>query len=311
MTNKNGVTAKIMEFGALLVSLEVPDRDGKLANITVGYDSFQNYSRGTVRGATVGRYANRISNAKFTLDGIEYKIAANAGIHHIHGGRDKSFNKVLWEGEEFQNNDEVGVKFIYLSKDGDEGFPGNLKCAVTYTLTNNDEMKIHYEAITDKPTVVNMTNHSYFNLAGPDSKSVMDHEIFINADNYTPAGDSLIPTGEIASVKGTPLDFTRPMAIGSRIAELKPMRGYDHNYVINDWDNSLKLAARVNEPGTGRVMEVLTTEPGVQFYTSRGEAYCLETEHYPDSPNKPQFPSVVLRPGEIYRSTTVFKFSTK
>lgn len=326
LTNKNGLRANVIDYGAILVSLEVPDRKGKLADVTLGFDELDSYiERNPMFGSTVGRYANRIANAKFTLDGVEYKLTANSGKNHIHGGGKKRFDKVIWKGKEFQNDEGAGVKFSYLSKDGDEGFPGNLNCTVIYTLTDNDELKISYEATTDKPTIVNMTNHSYFNLAGAGNGDVLGHEVMINADNYTPAGEGLIPTGEIHSVKGTPLDFTQPKTIGARIDQLTQTRGYDHNYVINNWDGSLRLAARVYEPTTGRVMEVYTTEPGVQFYTANGlkdvkgragkvynkhHGFCLETEHYPDSPNKPNFPSVVLRPGQTYRSETIYKFST-
>jgi len=330
LTNKNALRARVMDYGAILVSLEVPDRRGKLADITLGFDELDSYiERNPMFGSTVGRYANRIANAKFSLDGVEYKLTANAGKNHIHGGREKRFDKVMWKGQEFFNKEEVGVRFTYLSKDGDEGFPGNLNCSVTYTLTNNDELKISYEATTDKPTIVNLTNHSYLNLAGAGSGDVLDHQILINADRYTPAGEGLIPTGEIRSVKGTPLDFTKPKTIGARINQLTQTRGYDHNYVINPppaGDGSLKLAARVYEPTSGRVMEVYTTEPGMQFYTANGlrdvkgkggkiyqrhHGFCLETEHFPDSPNKDNFPSVVLRPGDTYRSETIFKFSTR
>ena len=335
LTNKNGLRARIMDYGAILVALEVPDRQGKLADVTLGFDELDSYiERNPMFGTTVGRYANRIANAKFTLDGVEYKLTANSGKNHIHGGGKKRFDKVIWKGQacpersrrEFQNEQSAGVKFSYLSKDGDEGFPGNLNCTVTYNLTNNNELKISYQATTDKPTIVNMTNHSYFNLAGAGSGDVLGHEVMINADHYTPAGEGLIPTGEIRSVKGTPLDFTQPKTIGARIEELTQTRGYDHNFVINNWDGSLRLAARVYEPTAGRVMEVYTTEPGVQFYTANGlkdvkgragkvynkhYGFCLETQHYPDSPNKPNFPSVVLRPGQTYRTETVFKFSTR
>jgi len=327
LTNKNGLRARIMDYGAILVSLEVPDRHGRLADIALGFDEQDPYiKRNPMFGATVGRYANRIANAKFTLDGVEYKLTANAGKNHIHGGRKKRFDKVMWKGQGFQNDEEMGVKFTYLSKDGDEGYPGNLNCTVTYTLTNNDELKISYEAITDKPTIVNLTNHSYFNLAGAGNGDVLGHQILINADRYTPTGKGLIPTGEIRSVKGTPLDFTQPNTIGSRIDQLTEPRGYDHNYVLNNWDGSPALAARVYEPTSGRVMEVYTTEPGMQFYTANGMrevkgksgkvyqkhyGFCLETQHFPDSPNKPNFPSVVLRPGETCNTVTVFKFSTR
>lgn len=327
LTNANGLRARVIDYGAILVSLEVPDRDGKLADIALGFDDLDSYvKRNPLFGATVGRYANRISNARFTLDGVEYKLTANAGRNHIHGGGKKRFDKVVWRGRTSQNKEGVCVQFTHLSKDGEEGFPGNLDCIVTYTLTDKNELKISYKAMTDKPTIINLTNHSYFNLAGAGNGDVRGHEIMINANLYTPAGEGLIPTGEIHSVKNTPLDFTEPKTIGSRIDQLKETRGYDHNYVLNKSNSPLDLASRVYEPTSGRIMEVYTTEPGMQFYTANGMrglkgkggkvyqrhyGFCLETQHFPDSPNKPHFPSTVLRPGREYNSITIFKFSTK
>jgi len=327
LINANGLRAAVMDYGAILVNLEVPDRNGKLADINLGFDDFDPYiKRNPMFGAVVGRYANRIENARFVIDGVEYKITPNAGKDHIHGGNEKRFDRVMWKGEGFRNDDGAGVRLTYLSKDGDEGFPGNLNCTVTYTLTNKNELKINYQATTDKPTVVNMTNHGYFNLAGAGSGDVLGHEMMINAGFYTPGDKALIPTGEILSVKGTPLDFTEPKTIGARIEQLSETRGYDHNYVLKNSDGLLTLAARVYEPGSGRIMEVYTTQPGVQFYTANGMkniqgkagkvyqnhyGFCLETQHFPDSPNKPHFPSTVLRPGEKYDTTTVFKFSTE
>ncbi len=327
LKNTRGLRAKVIDYGAILVSLEVPDRDGKMADIVLGFDDLDSYiKRNPLFGAVVGRYANRIAGAAFTLDGVEYKITANSGKNHIHGGSTKRFDKVMWKGRTFKNNDEAGVRLIYLSADGDEGFPGNLDCTVTYVITKDNELKIRYEATTDKPTIVNLTNHSYFNLAGAGAGDVLNHQIMINADYYTPSDQALIPTGEIHSVKDTPLDFTEPKTIGARIAELTQTRGYDHNYVLKNAGGSLVLAAHVYEPRSGRVMEVRTTEPGMQFYTANGMkglkgksgkvyenhyGFCLETEHYPDSPNKPHFPSVVLRPGEKYNTMTVFAFSTR
>ena len=327
LVNANGLRATVMDYGAILVALEVPNRNGKLADINLGFDDLDSYvKRNPLFGAVVGRYANRVENASFTIDGVEYKITPNAGKNHIHGGNKKGFDKVMWKGEGFQNDEGAGVRFAYLSRDGDEGFPGNLNCTVTYTLRNKNELKINYRATTDKSTVVNLTNHSYFNLAGAGNGDVLGHQMMINADFYTPGDKALIPTGEILSIKGTPLDFTEPKTIGSRIEQLTETRGYDHNYVLKNSDGSLTLAARVYEPGSGRIMEVYTTAPGVQLYTAngmrdvRGKAgkvyqryygYCLETEHFPDSPNKPHFPSPVLRPGEKYDTTTVFKFLTK
>jgi aldose 1-epimerase len=327
LTNSKGMSAGIINYGAILVSLDVPDRDSNLADVVLGFDDLESYiKRNPLFGAVVGRYANRIANASFTIDGTEYKITANAGKNHIHGGRNKRFDKVLWEGSPFSGDEEVGVRFSYLSKDGDEGFPGNLKCIVTYTLTNKNELKINYEATTDKPTIVNLTNHSYFNLAGAGNGDVLDHEMLINADYYTPSDKELIPTGEIHRVKETPLDFTSSKTIGERINLLTQTRGYDHNYVLKNSGGDLILAAKVYEPDSGRIMEVYTTEPGMQFYTANGMrgvkgkggkiynrhyGFCLETQHFPDSPNKPHFPSVVLRPGGKFNTMTVFKFSTR
>jgi len=327
MVNSNGLRATVMDYGAILVNLEVPDRNGKLADINLGFDELGPYiKRSPMFGSVVGRYANRIENARFTIDGVEYKITQNAGKNHIHGGNQKRFDKVMWKGEGLQTDEGPSVRFTYLSKDGDEGFSGNLNCTVTYMLTNKNELKINYRATTDKPTVINMTNHSYFNLAGAGNGDVLGHEIMINADFYTPGDEALIPTGEILSVKGTPLDFTEPKTIGARIEQLTATRGYDHNYVLKNADGSLTLAARVYEPTSGRIMEVYTTQPGVQFYTANGMrnvqgkagkvyqnhyGFCLETQHFPDSPNKPHFPSTVLRPGEKYDTTTIFKFSIK
>jgi len=344
LTNRNGLKARITNYGAILVSMEVPDRKGVLADVTLGYDNLEQYiKRGAFFGATVGRYANRIGGAKFTLYGVEYKLAANNGPNHIHGGR-KGFDKVVWKLEEIKaQGNEAFVRLSYLSKDGEEGYPGNLACKVTYILTNDNELKISYQAQTDKTTIVNLTNHSYWNLAGQGSGDVLGHELMLNADRYTVFGEGLIPTGEIRSVKDSPLDFTKPMTIGARIKQVG--NGYDHNYVLNsareikDSGSSasavslshglnggkLALCARVYEPNSGRVMEVHTTEPGVQLYTANfldvigkgGKPYkkhygfCLETQHFPDSPNKPHFPPVVLKPGEKFTSLTVHKFYTK
>ncbi len=327
LTNASGLRAGVIEYGAILVSLEVPDRQGKTEDIALGFDDLESYiKRNPLFGATVGRYANRIANASFTLDGTEYKLTANAGKNHIHGGGNKRFDRVVWKGQPFQNDQGAGVRLTHLSRDGEEGYPGNLDCTVTYTLTNKNELEISYKATTDKPTIINLTNHSYFNLAGAGNGDVLGHEIMINADQYTPAGEGLIPTGEISGVKGTPLDFTEPRMIGSRISQLVETRGYDHNYVLTKSNGPLSLAARVYEPTSGRVMEAYTTEPGMQFYTANGMrdlkgkggkvynrhyGFCLETQHFPDSPNKPHFPSVVLHPGETYDTVTIFRFSTR
>jgi aldose 1-epimerase len=324
LTNDNGVKVCITNYGGIVTSLEVPDRDGKSADVVLGFDSLDEYVKSSPYfGALVGRYANRITKGKFKLEGVEYTLAKNTGENHLHGGI-KGFDKVVWNAEEMKSKDGVGLKLTYLSKDGEEGYPGNLSCNVVYTLTDNDELKISYEAETDKTTIVNLTHHSYFNLAGHNSGDVLGHELMLNADNFTPVDDSLIPTGEIKTVKGTPMDFTRLRAVGSRIAEVKG--GYDHSYILKRNNKGLSLAGRLYEPNSGRVMEVFTTEPAMQFYSGNfldglkgkeGAVYnkhnglCLETQHYPDSPNKPQFPSTILKQGEKYTQLTVYKFSTR
>jgi aldose 1-epimerase len=318
-----------MLYGGVVVSLRVPDRRGNLGDVVLGYDQLDRYlKKGAYFGALIGRYGNRIGNGRFSLDGQEYKLAQNNGENHLHGGL-VGFDKVLWNRTESPTDDVFGLKLTYLSKDREEGYPGNLSVTVIYTLTNKDELKLSYSAMTDKPTVVNLTNHSFFNLAG--SGSNLGHEIMINADRFTPVVKGLIPTGELRDVKGTPMDFSTATAIGARIDEdyeqLTLAGGYDHNYALNKRDSELSLAARVSEPSTGRVMEVYTTEPGMQFYSGnfldgsitgkggrvyeRRSAFCLETQHFPDSPNKPGFPSTVLRPGQQYSSTTIYRFSVR
>jgi len=326
LTNTSGIRARITSFGAILVSLEVPDRNGKLADITLGFDKLDGYlGVHPYFGAIVGRYANRIGKAAFKLDGVEYKLAANNAENHLHGGI-KGFDKVVWRLEDLGvKGAGAVVKMNYISEDGEEGYPGNLACSVTYTLTEDDKLQISYEAETDKKTVVNLTNHSYFNLAGQGTGNILGHELMINADKYTVVDEGLIPTGENRNVKGTPMDFTTPMTIGSRIGQVEG--GYDHNYVLKSGGGTLALAAKAYEPTSGRVMEIHTDQPGVQFYTGNfldgsvtgkaGKVYqknygfCLETQHFPDSPNKPDFPSVVLLPGQKYSTVTVYKFSTK
>jgi len=326
LSNANGMRVGVIDFGAMLTSLVVPDREGQLADIVLGSDTPEDFLLGRY-GATIGRYANRIGKARFMLDGKEVQVTANAGQNHIHGGS-KGFAKVLWHGQILPQPDAVAVQFSYFSEDGEEGFPGNLTCHVTYSVTKTNELKIHYQATTDKPTVINLTNHAYFNLAGTgeDKGKVYDHVLRIDADAYTVADEALIPTGEIRPVKDTPLDFTEPRTIGSRIDQLQKPRGYDHNFVFNDWDGTLRHRATVHDPRSGRVMEMLTTEPGVQLYTAnhfrnvRGrqgtfyqqhDAFCLETQHFPDSPNHENFPSTVLRPGKPFDSVTLFRFSTR
>ena len=324
MTNSNGLKVKIITFGGYVTSLQVPDNNGKSADIVLGYDSLEQYVNDSAYlGALVGRYANRIAKGKFTLKGVEYILAKNNGPNHLHGGI-KGFHRVVWNAQPVKDPAGDSLKLTYLSKDGEEGFPGNLSCIAIYTLTNNDELKISYEATTDKTTIVNLTSHCYFNLAGHDSGDILSHELMVNADNYTPADETLIPTGQIAPVKGGDVDFTKPTIIGSRIAKVPG--GYDHNFVLNNKKGTLGLAARVYEPKSGRIMEIYTTEPGIQFYSGnfldgsakgKGSVYnkhngfCLETQHFPDSPNKPNFPSVVLNPGEKYKHLTVHKFMTK
>jgi len=314
LRNAKGVSAKVMAYGAIITEIKVPDRHGAMTNVVLGADDFDQYRKGfPAAAAVVGRVANRIARARFTLDGVEYKLAANNGPNHLHGGR-KGFAQVVWQSKALPaGQHEQAVQFAYLSKDGEEGYPGNLTVKVTYTLTDENELRIDYEATADKATPVNLTNHAYFNLAG--SGDVLDHELWLAAERYTPADDELIPTGEIASVKGTPLDFTTPTRIGTRIDQLKPKPGgYDHNFVLNGDGKSLVLAARVSEPKSGRVMEVRTTQPGVQLYTGnhlKHGGLCLETQHYPDSVNRPAFPSTILRPGQTFKSSTIFAFSVK
>jgi aldose 1-epimerase len=327
LTNRGGMVAKITTLGAILTELHVPDRAGRVTNVVLGFDNLERYLKGhPAFGSTIGRVANRIANARFTLDGREYTLAANAGRHHIHGGR-VGFHQRVWEAQPLPEQPDHGaVEFRYSSPDGEEGYPGRLEVRVTYTLTDANELRVDYVARTDKPTPVNLTNHSYYNLAG--SGDVLGHVLELNADRYTPADADLIPTGEIAPVKDTPLDFTAPTAIGARIDQLRPRpNGYDHNYVINRTGPGLVFAARVVEPQSGRVLEVWTTEPGVQLFTAnffdgtmtgtggviypRHAGFCLETQHYPDSINKPQFPSVVLRPDGVFRSTTSFRFGNR
>lgn len=314
LRNAKGMSSKVMTYGAIITEIQVPDRNGVVTNVVLGADNLDQYLKDfPASAAVIGRVGNRIAKARFTLDGVEYKLAANNGPNHIHGGP-KGFAHVLWEARPLMpGQHQASVQFSYLSKDGEEGYPGNLTVTVTYTLTDSNELRIDYEATTDKATPINLTNHAYFNLAG--HGNVLDHELWLAAGRYTPADDQLIPTGEIASVKGTPLDFTTPTRIGARIEQLKPrLNGYDHNYVLNAGGQPPVLAARASESKSGRVMELRTTEPGVQLYTGNHlnhGGFCLETQHYPDSVNHPSFPSTLLRPGQTFKSTTVFAFSTR
>lgn len=329
LVNKNGVRAKIITYGALLTELHVPDNQGEFKDVVLGFNTLQGYLDGhPYFGATTGRYANRIANGKFTLEGVEYTLATNNGPNHLHGGI-QGLDKRVWSAAIAKSSLGHAVKFFYLSPDGEEGYPGNLEIEVTYTLTDRDELHIDYKAATDKTTIVNLTNHSYFNLGGEGSGSILDHILQIRANHYTPVDATSIPTGEIASVNGTALDFRNPTAIGARIAQVggDPV-GYDHNYVLyKEEHGKLTLAASLKDPDSGRVMKVFTTEPGIQLYTGNyldgslvgksGVAYqqhhalCLETQHFPDSPNNPDFPSVVLNPGEVYKHSTVHLFSTE
>jgi aldose 1-epimerase len=332
LTNSSGVEVKALTFGGVISSWRVPDRTGQMADIVLGFDDPAAYIKGNTPffGALVGRYANRIGKAQFALDGKTYKLAANNGPNHLHGGN-VGFDKVLWDGEPLKVKDGAGVAFSRTSPDGEEGYPGTLKVRVTYTLTNANELVIAYEATTDKATLVNLTSHSYFNLAGQGTGDVLAHEMRINADRYTPVDDTLIPTGELAPVDNTPFDFRKPTAIGARIVSEHPQigigRGYDHNWVLARSAAGLSLAAEVFEPKSGRTLTVTTTEPGMQLYTGNfldgtitgkeGKVYrqrfgfCLETQHFPDSPNRPTFPTTILRPGTKYTSTTVFATGVK
>lgn len=331
LKNAGNIEVKITSYGGIVTSLKVPDKNGKFDDVVLGFNNLQDYLKSnTYFGAIIGRYANRIGNAKFSIDGKEYTLAKNNWMNSLHGGI-KGFDKVLWEAEPVSGNNSHSLKLKYLSKDGEEGFPGNLDVTVTYTLTDDNSLKIEYLATTDKPTVVNLTNHTYWNLAGEGSGDILKHELMLNAGTFTPVDRGSIPTGEIRSVEGTPMDFRKPTAVGDRISsdyeQLKFGNGYDHNWVINSGDDDKPdLAATVYEPISGRYMEVYTTEPGIQFYSgnfvnvSAGKSgkpygtrsgFCLETQHYPDSPNKPEFPSVVLNPGKIFKSTTIYKFSVK
>ena len=330
LRNHNGVEMKVITYGATVISVKVPDQNGNFDDVVLGFDNLPDYeTKSPYFGCVVGRYGNRIAKGKFSLNGATYQLATNNGPNHLHGGI-KGFDKQVWQARELQTANGPAVEFTYVSKDGEEGFPGNLSVKLLYTLTDKNELKIDYTATTDKETICNLTNHSYFNLAGQGCGDILGHELMINASHFTPVDSTLIPTGELRPVKNTPFDFTKSTAIGARIQQndeqLKFGNGYDHNWAL-DKDNGLTLAARVVEPTTGRKMEVWTTEPGVQFYCGNfldgtitgkaGKVYkfryglCLETQHYPDSPNHPNFPPVTLKPGQTYQTTTIYRFGTK
>ncbi len=323
--NSGGLVMKIMTYGAIVVEMQVPDRDGKLANITLGFDSLAGYlGDHPYFGSTVGRYANRIAQGKFTLDGREYTLATNNGPNALHGGI-VGFNRVVWKAQPVTQDDAVGVTFTYTSKDGEEGYPGTLKATVTYLLTNDDQLRIDYQATTDKATPINLTNHCYWNLAGAGSGTILNHELLLTADQYLPVDDTLIPTGQLAQAAGTPFDFRQPHRIGARIDQVTgDPPGYDHCFVLRNQTGQMAVAARLTDPTSGRVMEISTTQPGIQFYTGnfldgslsnggydRNEGLCLETQHYPDSPNRSEFPNVILRPGETYRECTIHRFCVR
>ncbi len=334
LVNRNGLRAKVTTYGAMLTELHTPDRAGALGDITLGFDNLKQYLDGhPYFGVTTGRVANRVAQAKFTLNGRTYNLAVNNPPNSLHGG-DRGLDKRVWKAVQIPHELGPAIRFSYLSPDGEEGYPGNLWIVVTYTLTNTNELRIDYEATTDKDTPINLTNHTYWNLADGGASPILDHELQIFADYYTPVDSTLIPTGEIAPVAGTPMDFTQPTAIGSRIGQLpgNPVAndpgGYDHNYVLRVAEGtSLRLIARAYSPASGRVMEIETTEPGVQLYTGnfldgtltgkngavyeKNHAICLETQHFPDSVNQPNFPNTILHPGETYRQTTIHRFSTR
>ena len=331
LRNAHGAEARIMTYGGIVQSLKMPDRQGKFDDIVLGYDNLQGYIDKTPYfGCLVGRYGNRIGGAKFTLEGQTYTLAANNGTNSLHGGL-KGFDKVIWTGKALTTATGPALELTYLSKDGKEGFPGNLTVKAVYTLTDDNELRVEFAATTDKPTVCNLTHHSYFNLRGQGNGDILGHEVFINADKTTPVDGGLITTGEFAPVDGTPFDFRKATAIGARINDpdtvLQYGPGYDHNWVITKPAGELGLQARVYEPTSGRVMEVISDEPGLQFYagnfldgtiTGKGGAvyqkrtgFCMEPQHYPDSPNQPNFPTVVLRPGQSYKNTISYKFSVK
>lgn len=330
LTNAHGLTAEVTDFGAILVSIQVPDKDGKLGDVTMGYDTLAGWvNDGSYMGATAGRYGNRIKDGKFTLDGKPYTLATNNGPNHLHGGA-VGFNKKLWDAEVIQTQEGPGVRFTYVSPDMEEGYPGELTSKVTYVLTDDNELKIDFEATTNKPTVLNLVHHSYWNLTADPTQTILGHELTLNADGYVPVDETLIPVGEIAEVQGTPFDFTMPHVIGERIdmdhVQLERGGGYDHAWAVNGEPGTMRLAATLHEPASGRVMRIYTDQPGIQFYSGNfmdgqigkggvamnyRSGLCLETQVFPDSPNQPNLSNAVLRPGETYRHRMVHAFSTK
>jgi aldose 1-epimerase len=331
LKNAGGVEVRIINYGAIVTSIRVPDRDGKLADIVLGYDSLSGYlGDNAFLGAIVGRYGNRINKGRFKIDGQEYQVTVNDGENHLHGGK-IGFNKVLWDAKVGPPAAEPALALTYISPDGEEGYPGTVTLTVTYTLTNENELRIDYEGKTDKPTILNPTHHSYFNLTGNPIETILNHELIIDADKITPVDAGLIPTGELADVANTPFDFRKPQKIGLRINEpneqLQFGHGYDHNWVLNNYDRTVHEVVELYEPLSGRLMEIFTDQPGMQFYsgnflngTIRGKngvqyqhrtGLCLEAQCFPDSPNKPNFPSVILRPGQVYHQRTIYKFSVK
>jgi aldose 1-epimerase len=331
LRNASGMQVRALTYGAIIQSIRVPDRSGHLADVTLGHDSLQGYLEASPYfGAVVGRYANRIARGRFTLEGRTYRLAANNGPNHLHGGL-KGYDKVVWRASSFQRGGTAGLKLQHTSPDGDEGYPGTVRVTVTYTLTPGNELVVEYHATADQPTPVNLSQHTYFNLAGEGSGNILQHVLTVRADRYTPVDTTLIPTGKLASVAGTPFDFRVPTAIGARIDQAHPQlhrgKGYDHNFVLSRTGPGLFHAVHLAEPKTGRTLDISTTEPGLQFYSGNfldgtitgkaGHVYAhrsgivLETQHFPDSPNQPRFPSTILRPGQEYRSQTVFAFGVR
>ena len=332
LKNANGVETRITNYGGIVVSLKIPDRNNKFDDVVLGFNDLESYltKNNPYFGAIIGRYGNRIGKGRFKLNGVEYKLAVNNGENHLHGGI-KGFDKVIWTGRSMSTRSGPAVVLTYTSKDGEEGYPGNLRVTVTYTLTRKNELKIDYSATTNKDTVINLTHHSYFNLLGEGNGDILNHQVQINANSFVPTDAGSIPTGELRKVANTPFDFLYAKQIGARInqddEQLKFGNGYDHTWVINGRPGTLRLAGGAYESTTGRIMEVWTTEPGMQFYTGnfldgsvtgksgkpyeRRSGFCFETQHYPDSPNQPSFPTTTLKRGAIYRSTTIYRFSLK